>query len=213
MKQLVRACAASALIALPLPVAAQSFGNWTEQKFSLFSSNTWEQGTRRVNVASDGTASMIWTALPEGAWDARGASWQWSVGQSVPATALDRKGGDDRNLSVYFVFMPAEVARANRGASITRLLKVEEARVLMYVWGGTAPRGALLPSPYLGPQGRTIVLRGAGTGTHGETVDLAADYARAFGGAPTSLVGLALSADSDDTDGAIRASLEGLSLR
>jgi len=210
MKRLILACA---LTASPLPALAQQLGGWTEQKFSLFSSNTWEQGRDRVNVASDGTASMIWTALPEAEWDTRGASWTWSVASSVPPTTLDRKGGDDRNLSMYFVFMPAGIARKNQGASITRLLKVDEARVLMYVHGGSAARGALLSSPYLGARGRTIDLRGSGTGQNSETVDLAADYARAFGGSATSLVGLALSADSDDTDGQIRASLSGLRLR
>ncbi|SEK97685.1 Protein of unknown function [Roseovarius nanhaiticus] len=210
MKRLILACM---LAAAPLPSAAQHLGGWTEQKFSLFSSNTWAQGRDAVNVASDGTASMIWTALPEAEWDTRTASWTWSVSDSVPPTALDRKGGDDRNLSVYFVFMPAEIARQNQGASITRLLKVDEARVLMYVHGGASARGALLQSPYLGARGRTIVLRGAGTGQHSESVDLARDYTRAFGGNATSLVGLALSADSDDTGSAIRASLSGLRLQ
>jgi hypothetical protein len=69
-----------------------------------------------------------------------------------------------------------------------------------------------VPSPYLGARRRTIALRQAGTGAHRETVDLARDYQRAFGSAPTALVGLALSADSDDTGTEIMAELSGLRL-
>ncbi|MFD0860480.1 DUF3047 domain-containing protein [Roseovarius aquimarinus] len=209
---MIKARLLCAALLLPLPAMAGPLGGWTEQKFSLFSGNDWRQGSDSVAVRSNDTVSMLWTTLPEAEWSSTGASWSWSVDQSVPATDLARKGGDDRNLSLYFVFMPEEIARQNVNSGIRQLLDVEEARVLMYVWGGNAQRGALLGSPYLGGQGKTVVLRGAGTGAHSERVDLAADYRRAFGGAPTSLVGLALSADSDDTNGAIAASLSGLTL-
>jgi hypothetical protein len=43
-------------------------------------------------------------------------------------------------------------------------------------------------------------------------VDLAGDYARAFGGSAGALVGLAVSGDSDDTDSTISAAIANLSL-
>ncbi len=204
--------------ALPLIAAALLLGgavpfdSWREQRFSLLSSNDWSQGRDAVRVTSDGTVSLLWTALPPADATARRASWSWAVQESVPATALDRRGGDDRNLSLYFIFMPEAVANRMRNAPIRRLLEVEEARVLMYVWGGNHRAGAVVPSPYLGARGRTIALRQAGTGAHRETVDLARDYQRAFGSAPTALVGLALSADSDDTGTEIMAELSALRL-
>ena len=73
--------------------------------------------------------------------------------------------------------------------------------------------GASLASPYLGARGKTVVLRGAGTGAHNENVDFAADYKRAFGGAPEALVGFAVSADSDDTDSTIVAKMSGLTVK
>ncbi|OOY09585.1 DUF3047 domain-containing protein [Thioclava sp. F36-7] len=214
MRRLSIAFLVSSLCAALMPslASASIFGGWTEQRFSLFSSNDWQQSANGVAMRSDGSVSLIWRALPRADWGTRKAAWQWSVSQSVPPTPLDRKGGDDRDLSLYFVFMPEAVARANEGASIRKLLAVKEARVLMYVWGGKHGRGALLPSPYLGARGKTVVLRPAGTGSHSESVDLARDYQRAFGGQATQLVGLALSGDSDDTDSAIRARIEGLSL-
>jgi hypothetical protein len=70
----------------------------------------------------------------------------------------------------------------------------------------------VLNSPYLGKRGKTIVLRGSGTGSANESVNLSRDYANAFGGGGAALVGLALSGDSDDTDTRIRASISGLTV-
>jgi len=200
-------------LALTGMAQAVPFSDWTEQRFAMFSSNDWTQGTGSVGVISDGTVSMLWTQMPPSDGATRSASWSWSVTQSVVPTALNQRGGDDRNLSLYFVFMPPEIAEANRSAGIRKLLSIEEARVLMYVWGGNHPRGSVVGSPYLGERGRTITLRAAGTGSFTERVDLAADFARAFGGEVTELVGMALSSDSDDTDGIVRAQLSDLVLR
>jgi hypothetical protein len=186
---------------------------WQEQRFALFSSNRYAFGGDRLGVRSDGTVSLVWTRLPETGWPARGASWRWSVERSVPATDLRQKGGDDRNLAVYFVFLPEAEARASSGDGIRRLLEAEAARVLVYVWGGPDGQPRLQDSPYLGARGKTVALRPAGTGTARETVDLAADYRAAFGTGPDALVGIAVSADSDDTASAILAEIGDLVLR
>lgn len=208
---------ALALAMLPaLPAAAAGpvvFDGWTEQRFSLFSPVRFRQAGDSLSIRADRGVSLIWRALPEAFWPARTARWSWVVGQGVPATDLTAKGGDDRNLAVYFVFMPEDVAR-DFGArpNLRRLLGEDRARVLVYVWGGDAARGAMLPSAYLGARGRTVVLRAPAPGKFSERVDLAADHARAFGTAPAALVGLAVSADSDDTASVIEASLSGLRL-
>lgn len=184
---------------------------WTEQNFRLFSGNDYRLAGSAMEVQSDGTVSLVWRGLPQAFWTARQASWTWAVEVGVPATDLGVKGGDDRNLALYFVFLPEAEARAMAGRpNIRRLLGSDAARVLVYVWGGT--RAGMQGSPWLGARGRTVVLRPAGEGAHGERVDLAADYARAFGGTAPALVGLAVSADSDDTDSVIRARVEGLRL-
>jgi hypothetical protein len=136
------------------------------------------------------------------------------VSLSVPATDLTRKGGDDRNAALYFVFLPQAEAQANAGSSnIRRLLANEQARVLVYVWGGAHTRGDVLSSPYLGARGKTVVLRPSGTGQFNETVDLARDFSRAFGGPPGALVGVAVSADSDDTNTMLAGQISSLTLR
>ena len=97
-------------------------------------------------------------------------------------------------------------------AKLTDFLGDDRARVLMYVWGGNHMRGEILPTPYLGELGRTLILRPAGTGQARERVNLKADFQRAFGTKPTRLVGIAISADSDDTGTQIRARVSNMRL-
>jgi hypothetical protein len=218
MTRLILASILAAALAPSLSSGAQAqsvaFDNaWKTQRFSLFSSNKYGFGGRSMSIASDGSVSLAYTPLREALWGARAAKWSWSVTQSVPATNLANKGGDDRNASVYFVFLPEAEAKAlGASADVRKLLTSPTARVLTYVWGDNRARGTQLASPYLGNRGKTILLRAAGTGQHAESVNLAADYKRAFGGTAGALVGLAVSADSDDTKTAIRASITGLSL-
>ena len=204
---------AAAIFATPVVAGPVSFENgWKEQRLSLFSSNDYRFGPN-LSMVSDGAVSIAWTRVGEGEWDAKGASWSWKVDQSVPPTNLGQKGGDDRNISLYFVFVPEMVAPDLKGAGIRSLLGNKDVRVMQYAWGGNHRRGQVIPSPYAPPgQGVTIALRQAGTGSHSERVDLAADYARAFGGEKGALIGLAVSGDSDDTNSAIRAAIGNLTL-
>ena len=209
---ILRTTLALALLATPLAAGPVSFSSgWQEQRLSLFSSNSYSFGSQ-LSMTSDGSVSIAWTRLPRSEWGARAASWAWTVEQSVPPTDLSRKGGDDRNISVYFVFVPEAVAPSLEGAGIRSLLGRDDVRVIQYAWGGNHARGQVIPSPY-GRGGVTIPLRQASTGSHSESVDLAADYARAFGGAPGALIGLAVSGDSDDTSSMIRAALGNLVLK
>ena len=186
---------------------------WKEQRLSLFSSNDYTFG-QNLGLVSNGSVSIAWSRVDRADWDVAGASWGWTVEQSVPATDLSRKGGDDRNISLYFVFVPESIAPSLEGANIRALLGNDDVRIIQYAWGGIHARGQVIQSPYA-PQGQgvTIALRQAGTGAFMESVDLAADYARAFGGEKGALVGLAVSGDSDDTDTMIRAAISSLTLR
>ncbi|SFS03664.1 DUF3047 domain-containing protein [Yoonia litorea] len=212
----MRLTVAALLTALALPAAANqvSFANgWQEQRLSLFSSNDYSFG-QSLGLVSEGAVSIAWTRVGRDKWGTSGASWTWSVDQSVPPTDLSLKGGDDRNISLYFVFVPEAMAPSLEGANIRALLGNEDVRIMQYAYGGNHARGQVIRSPYGPPgQGVTIALRQAGTGSFNENVDLAADYARAFGGEKGALVGLAVSGDSDDTGSVIRAALGNLTLR
>jgi hypothetical protein len=214
MKHLLSLALAASLIAAPAVMAEQiSFNkSWKEQKFSLFSKNRYSFQGATLGVQSDGAVSMAYRAVPENLWGSSKASWKWSVNQSVPATDLRKKGGDDRNLAMYVVFLPETDAQKLKGAGIRKLLGSDAARVLVYVWGGNHGRGKVLGSPYLGNRGKTVVLRNAGTGNHAENVDLASDYKWAFGGTKGAVVGIAISADSDDTNSKVKGAISSLAL-
>jgi hypothetical protein len=185
--------------------------NWTEQAFSLFSSNEFVLNADTLDISSEGTVSVLWKKLPPSMWEANQANWDWAVEVSVPATDLTVKGGDDRNLSIYFVFSPQEYLPRSRG-KLTDLLNNKNVRVLMYVWGGDHDQGEVLPSPYLEDFGKTIILQRAGTGRAREQVNLANDFLRVFGENPEKLVGIAISADSDDTRSKISSSISNLQI-
>ncbi len=202
------------ILATTVSAGPVSFSNgWKEQRLSLFTSNDYSFG-KSLGLVSNGSVSIAWTRVGQADWGTSGASWGWKVDQSVPVTNLANKGGDDRNISLYFVFVPESIAPSLDGKNIRNLLGNSDVRIIQYAWGGNAKRGQIIPSPY-GPKGQgvTIALRQAGTGAHTENIDLAADYARAFGGSKGALIGLAVSGDSDDTKTAIRASIGNLTLR
>ncbi len=199
---------ASAAQAGPISFAS----GWAEQRLQIFNSNDYSFGNS-LGIVSEGAVSLAWTRTSRADWDSTGASWSWDVSASVPATDLARRGGDDRNISVYFVFLPEDIAASMEGANIRQLNGNPNVRILQYVWGGAYGRGTQVGSPYAPGQSVTVALRQAGTGSHSENVDLARDFRAAFGTEPGALVGLAVSADSDDTDSVIRASVSSLVLR
>lgn len=185
--------------------------SWREQGFFRFWSNDYAFLGDRLDVVSDGTVSLVWRAVEPALGNATRARWNWNVRESVVATDLQKKGGDDRNLAVYFVFVDPETARGLTRNTARRLLRNPNTRALVYVWGGERASNDFLQSPYH-PKLATHVLRPAGTGNFMEGVDLAADFRSAFGEQRGVLVGLGISADSDDTDGRIVASVDSFEL-
>lgn len=184
--------------------------SWEEQGFLRLWSNDYDLAGRQLKVTSDGTVSLLYRSVPKTAWNSDMASWGWSVTQSVVATDLTRKGGDDRNLAIYFIFMDHADAEKLSGKSVRRVLKNASTRALVYVWGGEYPRGKILRSPYGPGKLKTVIRRAAGKGSFSENVNLATDFKRAFGKSLGVLVGVGISADSDDTDGMISAVVQDL---
>lgn len=79
-------------------------------------------------MISDGTVSLLWRPVDRSYSDTEAASWAWRVRERVTATDLTFRGGDDRNLSVYFVFVEKGRADALTVGSARRILREESAR-------------------------------------------------------------------------------------
>ncbi len=96
--------------------------SWDEQGFLRLWSNDCDLAGRQLRVFSDVTVSRLYRSVPKSAWNSNMASWGWSVSKSVVATDLTRKGGDDRNLAIYFIFMDHVDAEKLSGKSVRRAL-------------------------------------------------------------------------------------------
>ena len=165
----------------------------------------------RLEIESDNAVSLIWRAVEPEFRNASRASWKWSVSQGVEVTDLTQKGGDDRNLALYFVFGDLETKSQIPRAQARQVLRDPSTRGLIYVWGGEEPWRGFEPSPYHSNLFYQI-LRPSGVGEFVEEIDLQGDFVAAFGTQSMALIGVGISADSDDTNGLIRASVENLML-
>jgi len=166
-----------------------------------------------LSIRAESGVSVLWRSLPRELADASGASWRWRVGDGVPPTDLARRGADDRNIALYFLFADDAGVLDDMPQSLNAALR--KGRALVYVWGG-AQAGEVVSSPHMRGRGQMIVAEPAGGGGEGwksQAVDLRADFRRAFGREPGPLVGVAVSADSDDTGSSIDATLADLEIR
>ncbi|WP_424933897.1 DUF3047 domain-containing protein [Amaricoccus macauensis] len=158
------------------------------------------EGTGTLRATSKSAVSLIWKPLGSDYAAGSTASWSWQVAPGVPATDLARRGEDDRSLALYFLF--ADDARAAENPPDSLRAAMRRGRALIYVWGGDDARGSIIQSPWMRGRGQMIVAQPA-AGPSGrwisETADLRGDFRRAFGREPGPLVGIAVSADSDDT--------------
>ena len=136
----------------------------------------------------------------------------------MPANDLRHRDTDDRPVAV-FVTYPFDAERATFWERLKRVF-VELAhgadapgRIVSYVWGGLGARGDLQPSPYLQSAGGIVLLRPGVQETgvwRNESVDLAADYVRAFGAPAPPPTQVAVLADSDSTHSRAHAFVRGL---
>ena len=138
-------------------------------------------------------------------------AWRWRIDAAPPPTDLSERRADDRPLAVHVVFPPPPakglLARAGRMMRDAMASELASSRTITFVWGGLQPRGTRLRNPFRPEEGVLVVLRGpeAPLGAwEEETVDLAAEYHAAFGGAAPKPTHLSISSDTDDRGGLAR---------
>jgi hypothetical protein len=148
-------------------------------------------------------------------------SWAWRVDRPNPATNLAAKAGDDVAARVCISFaLPIErVPFVER--QLLRLARMQSgldlpAATLCWVWAGAEDRGALIDNAYT-RRVRQIVLRNrsdAPATWFEERRDIAADFARAFGGEapePPPVTAVIVAGDADNTRAATLAYVADLS--
>lgn len=203
---------AAALAALIAPACAAElrFGDdlhaegWRDLTFRKYVATQYRADDGALSVVADKSSSILYRSLAADRLSPSKARWAWRVDEGVGATDLTKKGGDDSALALYFVFADRKTADrlASKKLSMPRMLGARNATTLVYVFGGAA--AGPFRSPYISGKSWSMVLRPAMSARQTwfeETADLVADHQRAFGKAPERLIAVAVSSDSDDTNG------------
>lgn len=143
--------------------------------------------------------------------------WRWRIDAPVAAADLRRKAGDDYAARVYVAF---DIPDDSLGAG-TRF-KLRMARSLFggdvpdaainYVWDNRHAVGTEVRSAYT--DRAQLIVAETGSATAGrwisERADVAADFARGFGGVPGRPIQVAIASDTDNTRSRARAAFADL---
>lgn len=148
-----------------------------------------------IEVRSDDGSSVLYHAIANDPVAAKALSWSWQVVDGLPATDLRQTDGDDRALAIHVVFAEDDMMSKLKGA----FNPFARGRVITYVWGDRTQ--AEFPHPHLPDKGYMIIRKTADAPTRQwltETIDLEADYKRAFGKSAPPVAYIGISGDADD---------------
>jgi hypothetical protein len=174
--------------------------------------------SRGIQVTSEGSVSIAFLNVDIDLETTPKLEWSWQSLTPIIDSDATARGGDDRNLAIYVAF-PYQPENTSLGYRFRRaaieVLEGEDTpdRVLTYIWGGGAERGAKVENPYVMENGQIIFLRTPEDGEgiwFDESVDLRSDFIEAFGFAPVSPAFIGITSDSDDTESTVRARVRGL---
>jgi len=143
--------------------------------------------------------------------------WRWLVDAPVARADMRTKSGDDYAARIYVSFdipndrlsagtkMKLSLGRSMFGGNLPDA-------ALNYVWDNKHPTGTRAKSAYTDRAELIVAETGATRAGKwvSERADVAADFARAFGGVPGTPTQIALASDTDNTGGSARAAFADL---
>ena len=131
-------------------------------------------------------------------------SWEWRIDDDLEIPDHRSRAGDDFAARVYviFEFQPERASpwERLRHRALRAIFGVElPGRALNYVWSLREEPGEVWDNPFT--EHAKMISRGAGPRAkwRSEEVDVAADYRRVFGEAPSRAIALALMTDTDNS--------------
>jgi hypothetical protein len=138
-------------------------------------------------------------------------SWRWRVDEPLAGTDLRKKDGDDTPIKVCAMFELSTAAIPFVERQVLRVARLRSGETLpsasvCYVWDAKLPPGTVLANAFT-RRIRYIVLRGPEAPLHtwvSEQRDVWADVLKVFADeaeAVPPLVGVAIGADADNTQG------------
>lgn len=159
-----------------------------------------------IEVEAKGNVAVLYRGIGQAEAAKPVLFWRWRVDRAdIEPVDLGQKERADRPIALHVGFEQDSSTGGFMRALAARMMGAPPpGRVITYTWGGTQAAGEVLVSPYLGDEGRIVILR-SGTAPLGdwvaESVDLRADFRRFFGYAPPPVAYIAVSADADDQPG------------
>lgn len=186
-------------------------GNWEALHFPKIKRHSiyaaMEEGGRTfLKARSQASASGIVLKKTFNPYDAPRLHWRWKVDNVYRQTDGHLKAGDDYPIRIYVMF-PYDPERAGLservryGALKALYGQYPPHSTLNYVWASSPQAGDIIVSPYTDKARMVVLERGpARVGRWvEESVNIVANYRKAFGKDPPRAAGLAIMNDSDNT--------------
>lgn len=219
----VLACAcASALAAVPGlraqpspfsagPIGAEPPPGWVLQRLPKVERITRfdlvdDAGTRVLRARSDHAAASLRHSLHADPRLTPVLRWRWRTERLIAKGDLAQKAGDDFPARLYVFFDRGTEQMTLKERTLFKLGRARygddlPSAALCYVWDNRQPVDTLRDNAYTGFV--KMIVAASGEGELGRWVslrrDVAADYRRAFGTEPPAIIGVAVSADTDNT--------------
>jgi hypothetical protein len=163
-------------------------------------------GSAVVKAVSDRSASGLTRAIAIDPAEYPVIQWRWKVNNILQKGDVTSKDGDDYPARIYitFAFDPDTAGYLERlQQQAARLVYGRETpyRAISYIWGSNTPAGTMIENPYTDRTMMFVVQSGAGKLQQWVTErrNVYADYQQAFGEKPTSISGIAIMTDTDNT--------------
>ncbi|MGZ8361670.1 MAG: DUF3047 domain-containing protein [Allosphingosinicella sp.] len=175
------------------------------------------EGVPAIEARADGAMALLARPLAVDLASTPILCWRWRVDATVAQADLRTRRGDDYAARVYVAFdMPDSALGAGTRARLLLARRLFGRQVpdaaLNYVWDNRNPAGTRRRSAYT-DRVEMIVAESGDTRAGrwiSERVDVAADFASAFGNRPGRPVQLAIASDTDNTGSRARAAFADL---
>lgn len=195
---------ADAPSAAPLPVGWQEFklpGKRGTRYMTLR-----RDGAEVIRAEADASASMLRRTLNVAARDIGGVEFSWRVDGLIPGADLSERDKSDSPARLVLAFDGDAARLSARNRLVFELAQTLTGEAppyatLMYVWDNKAATETVIHSARTDRVRKIVVESGPVNAGHWRVYrrDVVADFRRAFGEAPGTLIGVGLMTDADNT--------------
>lgn len=182
--------------------------SWTFRKIERHTTyvTVREDGNVVVRATAESSASGLIRAVKIDPREYPILAWRWRVSNVYMKGDVNRKDGDDYPARIYvaFDYDPQSLGLVDRAKHAAVRLLYGEApplRVINYIWESKTPKGTITSSAYTDWVKMIVVESGGELANRwiGEQRNVLEDYRKAFGEEPSTITGIAIMTDADNT--------------